>query len=72
MSSLYMNSVDRMHTVNAVPLNCRNNDGQLSCTSGELEQLYWCSVWGTTSVVLGPLIYDNGSCKPLALDIEKA
>lgn len=72
VSSFWMNSLDRMYTVNAVPLDCRNNGGELKCTSGELEQLYWCSVWGTTSLVLGPATYDNGLCKPVSLDIVKA
>ena len=72
VSSFWMNSVDRMHTVNAVPLACRNQGGELSCKMGELEQLYWCSVWGTTSLVLGPSTYDNGLCKPVSLDIVKA
>lgn len=71
VSSFYMNSLDRMYLVNAVPLDCRNNGGELKCSSRELEQLYWCSVWGTTSLVLGPTTYDNGLCKPVSLDIVK-
>jgi hypothetical protein len=72
VTSFYMNPVDRMHTVNAVPLACGNQGGALACKSGELVQLYWCSVWGTTSLVFGPESYSNGLCKPVSLDIVKA
>ncbi|KAG9583279.1 hypothetical protein KCU97_g10702, partial [Aureobasidium melanogenum] len=68
-TSFYMNSVSKMYNVSAVPLACYNQGGVLSCKSGDLEQLYWCSVWGTTSLVLGPSTYDNGLCKPVSLDI---
>ncbi|KAH0368674.1 hypothetical protein KCU65_g3838, partial [Aureobasidium melanogenum] len=71
-TSFYMNSVWKMYNVSAVPLACRNQGGVLSCQSGDLEQLYWCSVWGTTSLVLGPSTYDNGLCKPVSLDIVPA
>jgi len=72
VTSFYMNPVDRMHTVNAVPLACGEEGGELVCHSGGLEQLYWCSVWGTTSLVLGPSTYNNGLCKPVSLEIVKA
>ncbi|KAG9657628.1 hypothetical protein KCU64_g5070, partial [Aureobasidium melanogenum] len=68
-TSFYMNSVSKMYNVSAVPLACYNEGGVLSCKSGDLEQLYWCSVWGTTSLVLGPSTYDNGLCKPVSLNI---
>ncbi|KAG9944213.1 hypothetical protein KCU85_g8097, partial [Aureobasidium melanogenum] len=71
-TSFYMNSVWKMYNVSAVPLACGNKGGVLSCQSGDLEQLYWCSVWGTTSLVLGPSTYDNGLCKPVSLDIVPA
>ncbi|KAG9524473.1 hypothetical protein KCU93_g6219, partial [Aureobasidium melanogenum] len=71
-TSFYMNSVSKMYNVSAVPLACHNQGGVLSCKSGDLEQLYWCSVWGTTSLVLGPSTYDNGLCKPVSLNIVPA
>ncbi|KAK6007348.1 hypothetical protein QM012_006356 [Aureobasidium pullulans] len=71
-TSFYMNSVSRMYNVSAVPLTCRNQGGELSCESGDLQQLYWCSVWGTTSLVFGPSDYNNGLCKPVSLEIVPA
>ena len=71
-TSFWMNPVSRMYNVSAVPLACRNQGGELSCKSGDLEQLYWCTVWGTTSLVLGPSTYNNGLCKPVSLDIVPA
>lgn len=46
VSSLWMNPVGRMYEVNAVPLDCQNKSGELYCKMNDLDQLYWCDVWG--------------------------
>ena len=69
VSSLWMNPVGRMYEVDAVPLDCQNKSGELYCKMNDLDQLYWCDVWGTTSMVLGPSEYDNGSCRKVSLEI---
>jgi hypothetical protein len=68
-SSFFMNGVDEMVDVNAVPVVCSNRSGKLFCTAGDRDQLWYCNVYGTTALVIAPSDYDNGFCRAVTLDI---